>query len=77
MSNTDHDRLNNLLFWLRNLKDSTTFSNNDREKLEEAYSLVGDVVGQYKHDDYLDKYLVWEGHANHKPNGGRKVQYGK
>jgi hypothetical protein len=68
MSNqVDVDRAYNLLFWLRNLKDSTTFTNNDREKLETAYTLVGDVVSKYKHDDYLEKYLVWEGKANHAP----------
>jgi len=45
------DRLDNIRFWLRNVKKFPLFKDQEREKLELAFKLIEDVANNYEYHD--------------------------
>ena len=64
------DRLDNVKFWLQNIKKFPKFKDHEKEKLELAFKLVEDVANNYEyHDPYLENNLFW----NIKTKGSKKA----
>jgi len=67
------DRLDNIKFWLQNIKKFPKFKDHEKEKLELAFKLVEDVKNNYEyHDPYLDKYLWWNEKPNNANHAGKR-----
>ena len=57
------NRLDNMIFWLQNIKESPVFADKEQEKLKRAFKLVESVASNYESGNKLSGKYSW----NKKP----------
>jgi predicted house-cleaning noncanonical NTP pyrophosphatase (MazG superfamily) len=61
------DRLDNIKFWLQNIKNFPMFADKEQEKLERAFELVESVASNYDSGSNLIRKSSW----NKNPRRGK------